>query len=127
VRMDKVATHNNQVPFSLEAIDAMGSPGSPLTIYGRYKKPHKVLGARQLWSCVWQEMSILYINSRSASVRDATVPRFNPPAEPARTVRFGKRDSARTVGFGNQAASAREIPEEPGSERTRERFDCERV
>jgi hypothetical protein len=30
-------------------------------------------------------------------VRDATVPRFNPPAEPART-----------VGFGNQAASARE-------------------
>ncbi len=55
-----------------------------------------------------------------ASVRpsDATVPRFNPPAEPARTVGFGKpdsartvwfgkRDSARTVGFGNQAASAR--------------------
>jgi len=30
-------------------------------------------------------------------VRDATVPRFNSPAEPART-----------VGFGNQAASARE-------------------
>jgi len=47
------------------------------------------------------------INSRSASVRDTTVPRFNPPAEPART-----------VGFGNQAASAREIPKEPGSERT---------
>ncbi len=30
-------------------------------------------------------------------MRDTTVPRFNPPAEPART-----------VGFGNQAASARE-------------------
>jgi len=70
-------------------------------------------------------------------VRDTTVPRFNPPAEPARTVGFKKwdsartvgfekRDSARTVGFGNQAASAREIPEEPGSERTRKRFDCER-
>jgi hypothetical protein len=57
VRMDKVATHNNQVPFSLETIDAMGSP---LTIYGRYKKPHKVLGARQLWSCVWQEMSMIH-------------------------------------------------------------------
>jgi hypothetical protein len=58
-------------------------------------------------------MQILYIKALSAcvrlSVRDATVPRFNPPAEPART-----------VGFGNQAASAREIPEEPGSERTRD-------
>jgi hypothetical protein len=43
------------------------------------------------------------------------IPRFNPSTEPART-----------VGFGNQAASAREISEEPGSERTRERFDCER-
>jgi hypothetical protein len=30
------------------------------------------------------------------------ISRFNPPAE-----------SARTIGFGNQAASAREIPEEP--------------
>jgi hypothetical protein len=53
-------------------------------------------------------------------VRDTTVSRFNPPAEPAQTVGFGKRDSARTVGFGNQAANAREIPEEPSSERTRE-------
>jgi len=44
-------------------------------------------------------------------VRDTTVPRFNPTVEPARTVGFGKRDSARTVGFGNQAVSAREIPE----------------
>jgi len=67
-----------------------------------------------------QKSQILYINSRSASVRpsDATVPRFNSPAEPARTVGFEKRDSARTVGFGNQAASAREIPEESGSDRT---------
>ncbi len=44
---------------------------------------------------------ILSINSRSASVcafvRDATILRFNLPVEPART-----------VGFGNQAASARE-------------------
>ncbi len=53
-------------------------------------------------------------------MRDRTVPRFNPSAEPARTVGFEKRDSARTVGFGNQAANAREIPEEPSSERTRE-------
>ncbi len=30
--------------------------------------------------------TILYINSLSLSVRDTTVPRFNPPAEPARTV-----------------------------------------
>ncbi len=82
------------------------------------------------------------------SVRDTTVPRFNPPAEPARTVGFGKRDSARTVGFrkrdstrtvgfgkqdstrtvgfGNQAASAREISEEPGNKRTKERFNYER-
>ncbi len=32
---------------------------------------------------------IIYINSLGACVRpsDATVPRFNPPAEPARTVR----------------------------------------
>ncbi len=43
-----------------------------------------------------------------ASVRDTTVPHFNPPAEPARTIGFEKRDSARTVKFGNQAASARE-------------------
>jgi hypothetical protein len=33
---------------------------------------------------------------------DATVPRFNPPAERARTVGFRKRDSARTVGFRNR-------------------------
>jgi hypothetical protein len=33
------------------------------------------------------------MNSRSLCVRDTTVPRFNPPAEPARTVGFGKRDS----------------------------------
>ncbi len=59
-------------------------------------------------------------------MRDATISRFNPPAEPARTVRFGKRDLAWTVGFENQAASAREIPEKPSNERTRERFDCER-
>jgi hypothetical protein len=52
--------------------------------------------------------------------------RFNPPAESARTVGFRKRDSARTIGFENQAASAREIPKEPGNERTRKRFDCER-
>ncbi len=44
MRMDKVAAHNNQVPFSLETIEAMGSP---LTIYGRCKKPHNVLGAGQ--------------------------------------------------------------------------------
>ncbi len=44
MRMDKVAAHINQVPFSLETIEAMGSP---LTIYGRCKKPHKVLGASQ--------------------------------------------------------------------------------
>jgi hypothetical protein len=37
-------------------------------------------------------------------VRDATVPRFNPPAEPARTVGFEKRDSARTVGFGKRGS-----------------------
>jgi hypothetical protein len=47
--------------------------------------------------------TILYINSLRACVRasvsDTTVPRFNPPAEPALTVGFGKRDSARTVGF----------------------------
>jgi hypothetical protein len=30
-----------------------------------------------------------------AGVRDTIVSRFNPPAEPARTVGFGKRDSAR--------------------------------
>ncbi len=41
-------------------------------------------------------------------MRDAIVPRFNPPAEPARI-----------VGFGNQAASAREIPEELGSDGAR--------
>jgi hypothetical protein len=45
--MDKVAAHNNQVPFSLETIEAMGSP---LTIYGRCKTPHKVLGASQATS-----------------------------------------------------------------------------
>jgi len=59
--MDKVAAHINQVPFSLETIEAMGSP---LTIYGRCKKPHKVLGASQpasqLWRCVWQEMSMIH-------------------------------------------------------------------
>ncbi len=44
-----------------------------------------------------------------SSVCDTTVPRFNPSTEPAQT-----------VGFGNQAASAREISEEPGSERTRD-------
>jgi hypothetical protein len=52
-------------------------------------------------------------------MRDTTVLRFNPPAEPARTVKFRQRDLARTVRFGNQATSAREIPEEPGSEHTR--------
>jgi hypothetical protein len=36
------------------------------------------------------------------SVRDATVPRFNPLAEPARTVGFGKRDLARTVELGER-------------------------
>jgi hypothetical protein len=61
----------------------------------------------RLKKCFWLlKVSILYINSRSLSVRDATVPRSNPPAEPARTVGFGKRDWARTVGFGIQAASA---------------------
>jgi hypothetical protein len=44
----------------------------------------------------------------------------------ARTVEFEKWDSTRTVGFGNQTASAQEIPEEPGNERTKERFDFER-
>jgi hypothetical protein len=43
--MDKVAAHNNQVPFSLETIEAR----APATIYGRCKKPHKVLGASQLY------------------------------------------------------------------------------
>jgi hypothetical protein len=61
--MDKVAAHNNQVPFSLETIEAMGSP---LTIYGRCKKPHEGLGASQQASqpamelCVWQEMSMIH-------------------------------------------------------------------
>jgi hypothetical protein len=39
---------------------------------------------------------------------DGIVPRFNGPAEPARTVGFRKRESARTVGFRkreNDAAS----------------------
>ncbi len=38
-------------------------------------------------------------------MRDTTVPRFNPPVEPARTVGFGKRDSARTVGFGKRVSA----------------------
>ncbi len=44
---------------------------------------------------------ILFINSLSACVcvSDVTVPRFNSPAEQARTVGFGKWDSAQTVGF----------------------------
>jgi hypothetical protein len=48
------------------------------------------LGFWKSFSCI----SILYINSRSASVRpsDATVSRFNSPAEPARTV--GRTDSS---------------------------------
>jgi hypothetical protein len=54
---------------------------------------------------------ILYINSLRACVCDTTVPRFNPPAEPARTVGAGGPDSR---------------IRKPGSERTRERFDCER-
>jgi len=57
-------------------------------------------------------------------MRDTTVLRFNSSAEPARTVEFGQRDLARTVRFGNQAASAREIPEEPGSEHTRGPWVC---
>jgi len=60
---------------------------------------------------VWKRFHILYINSRSASVRDTTVPRFNPPAEPARTVGFGKRDSARTVGFEERDSKTRFGPD----------------
>jgi hypothetical protein len=54
--------------------------------------------------CKWVYLLVLYINSLRASVRppDATVPRFNPPAEPARTVGFEKPDSAWTVGFGKR-------------------------
>jgi hypothetical protein len=51
---------------------------------------------------------ILYINSLRACVCDTTVLRFNPPAEPARTVGAGGPDSR---------------IRKPGSERTRERFD----
>jgi len=35
---------------------------------------------------------------------DATVPRFNDAAEPARTVGFRKREPARPVGFRERAA-----------------------
>jgi hypothetical protein len=66
-------------------------------------------GGGELDGCIMHPVPTS-INSRSASVclsvRDAIVSRFNPPAEPARIVGFEKRDSARTVGFGNQAASA---------------------
>jgi hypothetical protein len=69
-----------------------------------------------------QKSQILYINSRSASVRpsDATVPRFNSPAEPARTVGFEKRDSTRTVGFGKTRFGPVSWIRKPGSERTRD-------
>jgi len=85
-------------------------------------------------------------------VRDTAVSRFNPPAEPTRTVGFGKQDSARTVGpdswirkrgfgpdsrirktgFGPDSRIQKtgfgpdSRIRKPGSERTRERFDCER-
>jgi hypothetical protein len=77
-----------------------------------------------------QKSQILYINSRSASVRlmrqfHVLIRRRNRPgqSDSKNGIRPGqsdseKRDSARTVGFGNQAASAREIPEESGSDRT---------
>jgi hypothetical protein len=52
-----------------------------------------------------QEIGNLLYNYNSVSVRacvcpsDAIVPRFNGPAELARTVGFRKREPARTVGF----------------------------
>jgi hypothetical protein len=52
-----------------------------------------------------KRLSILYIITTCVWVRacvrpsDGTVPRFNEPAEPARTVGFWKREPARIIGF----------------------------
>jgi len=58
-------------------------------------------------------------------VRDATVPRFNLPAEPARTVGFGNRDLARTVGSETRQRT-HERSQKNQATSVRERFDYER-
>jgi hypothetical protein len=62
---------------------------------------------------------ILYINSRSPSVRDTTVPRFNPPAEPARTV--GSGPDSRIRKLGSESARERDLTVRE-KERERERL-----
>ncbi len=60
-------------------------------------------------------------NYNSVSVRacvcpfDVIVPRFNGPAEPARTVGFRKREPARTVGFRKWEPKSRQSDSENGN------------